>query len=648
MSTAEHIEPLDAFDVRRALRAQGLLAQFNDAGVLAPADVHVAARLGALGGEDDAAVLLGAALAVRAPRLGHVCTDLATAPATVITEGEQPVDVSALAWPALDMWTGGLAVSPLVAAGTDGPTDRPLRLVGTRLYLDRYWREERRVAADLRARSSEPAEGVDTEVLAGGLGRLFPAEAGAPADLQRLAAAAAVIRRLAVVAGGPGTGKTTTVAGILALLDEQAAAAGVAPPRVALAAPTGKAAARMEEAVHEEAGRLDVDAGVRERLLATGASTLHRLLGWRPDSRSRFRHDRGNQLPHDVVVVDETSMVSLSLMAKLVEAVRAGARLILVGDPEQLASVEAGAVLGDIVGPAATSLRMRAATRALLAPVTGQEVPAEDPPETTAVGDGIVVLRHVHRFGGAIAELARAVQRGDEDAALDVLRAGSEDVQWIPVDVADSGVDDALAPMRDDLVDAGRRLYACAQTGDGRGALTALGAMRVLCAHRRGPHGVTTWMARVEGWLAAAIEGYATGGRWYVGRPVLVTANDYGLRLYNGDTGVIVDKGQGRVTAVFERRGEVFELSPARLSAVDTVHAMTVHKGQGSQFAGVAVLLPDAASPVLTRELLYTAVTRAQRRLRIVGTEDSLRTAVTRPIARASGLRDLLWGSPLS
>ncbi|HVM15553.1 MAG TPA: exodeoxyribonuclease V subunit alpha [Egibacteraceae bacterium] len=642
MSTAEHVEPLDAFDVRRAVRAQGLLRAFNDAGVLAPADVHVAGRLGTLGGEDDAAVLLAAALAVRATRLGHVCTDLATAPATVTTEAEQPVDVAALAWPGIDAWTGALTASPLVALGADGPADRPLRLVGTRLYLDRYWREERRVAADLRARSAEPAAGVNPGVLAGGLRRLFPADVDAPVDLQRLAAAAAVVRRFAVVAGGPGTGKTTTVARILALLDEQAGAAGAAPPRVALAAPTGKAAARMEEAVHEEAARLDVDAGLRARLLAAGASTLHRLLGWRPDSRSRFRHDRGNRLPHDVVVVDETSMVSLSLMAKLVEAVRSDARLILVGDPEQLASVEAGAVLGDIVGPAAASLRIRADTRAVLSRATGQPVPAEDPPASTAVGDGIVVLRRVHRFGGAIAELARAVQRGDADKALAVLGSGAEDVRWIPDDVAETGPD-ALASVRDALVDAGRRLAACAHAGDGRGALTALGAMRVLCAHRRGPYGVATWMAHVEGWLAAAIEGYATGGRWYVGRPLLVTANDYGLRLYNGDTGVVIDTGQGRVTAVFERRGEVMEVSPARLSAVDTVHAMTVHKSQGSQFTGVAVLLPDATSPILTRELLYTAVTRAQTHLTVVGPEASIRAAVTRPIARASGLREALW-----
>ena len=418
-------------------------------------------------------------------------------------------------------------------------------------------------------------------------------------------------RRFTVVAGGPGTGKTTTVARILALLDEQAGAAGLPPPRVALTAPTGKAAARLEEAVHTEAATMAVDEEVRGRLRALPASTLHRLLGWRPDSRSRFRHDRDNRLPHDVVVVDETSMVSLSLMAKLVEAVRTDARLVLVGDPDQLASVEAGAVLGDIVGP--------------------------------GTGQGIVVLRRVHRFGGAIAALAVAIQRGDGDGAVEVLRAGGDDIHWIDLDAATADAS-ALRPVRDGVVGAGTRIVEGAQAGDGRAALAALGAMRVLCAHRRGPYGVTEWTAQIERWLATSIPGYGDGGPWYTGRPLLVIENDYTLRLFNGDTGVVVDAGGGQPLAVFERTSGLLEISPRRLGAVDTVHAMTVHKSQGSQFDAVAVILPDASSPILTRELLYTAVTRARQRLIILGPESSIRAAVGRPIARASGLRERLWG----
>ena len=586
----------DAFDARVARGAAGLLAEFNEAGVLASADIHVARRLGLLGGETDESVVLAAALAVRAPRLGHVLVDLAEIHRTATVDADDPVDLSTLGWPEPAAWVAAVAASPLVGE------DRPLRLEGSALYLDRYWREEEQVATDLLALAEEaPA---DPDVLAEGLERLFPGSD----DDQRRAAAIAVRRRLAVVAGGPGTGKTTTVARIVALLEEQT---DNTPPLIALAAPTGKAAARLQEAVHEEATHLDVKPEIRERLLALEASTLHRLLGWKPGSHSRFRHDRGNRLPYDVVIVDETSMVSLSLMARLVEAVRADARLILVGDPGQLTSIEAGAVLGDIVGPAGGK-----------------------------VSEGVVTLRRIHRFGGGIQRLAEAIRTGDAEGAIEALSGESEHIHWIPVDAADTDALDALKPVRDGAVASGRAVIEAARAGDAPKALEHLAAFRVLCAHRRGPYGVATWMPRIESWLAAAVPGFATEGPWYVGRPLLVTANDHAIRLYNGDTGVVVRPSDGgRPTAAFDRSGEIVTFSPARLGAVDTVHAMTVHKSQGSQFGTAAVLLPDAASPLLTRELLYTAVTRAQTRLIVVGTKDAVRAAVDRPIARASGLR---------
>jgi exodeoxyribonuclease V alpha subunit len=455
-----------------------------------------------------------------------------------------------------------------------------------------------------------------------------------------------VLRRLAVVAGGPGTGKTTTVARIVALLAEQSAAAGDPPPLVALAAPTGKAAARLEEAVHEEAIELPVGDPIRDQLLGLQASTLHRLLGWRPGSHSRFRHNRSQRLPHDVVIVDETSMVSLPLMARLVEAIRPSARLILIGDPGQLASIEAGAVLGDIVGPASEGLHMQSSARALLAEATGQTISAEDPAAGVTIGDGIVVLDRVHRFGGGIARVAEAIRRGDADGVISALADTPGEVTWIPVDVSEAASSDALAPVRDSAVAAARDVIGAARAGAAKEALDALGTFRVLCAHRRGPHGVATWTARIEGWLASSIEGFDPQERSYVGRPLLVTENDYELRLYNGDTGVVVAAGDDgdRVSAVFERRGEILEFSPTRLDAVDTVYAMTVHKSQGSQFDTAAVLLPAVSSRILTRELLYTAVTRARRGLILVGTEAAVRAAVGRPIARASGLGWRLWG----
>jgi len=359
------------------------------------------------------------------------------------------------------------------------------------------------------------------------------------------------------------------------------------------------------------------------------------------------------------VIVDETSMVSMELMARLREAVRPDARVVLVGDPGQLTAIEAGAVLRDIVGPAADGLRMRAPMRETLAAAVGREVVATEPPAGVTFGDGIVVLERVHRFGEAIAAVANAIRRGDGDGVIEALRsAPAAEVMWVAADVADDGgrggggfgtVDPsgelALAPVRLEAVASGRAVVSAARDGDGAGALDGLRAFRVLCAHRRGPHGVTTWTAHLERWLAAAIAGFDPAERDYVGRPLLITHNDYELGLYNGDAGVIVRAGpdRDRVSAIFERSGELVAFTPTRLAAVETVYAMTIHKSQGSQFDTAAVVLPDPASRILTRELLYTAVTRARERLILVGTEEMVRAAVGRPVARASGLAERLW-----
>ena len=615
----------DPFEARLALQASGRLRQFNEAGVIAAADVHVARELGRLGGEADETVLLAAALAVRGPRLGHVHVDLSRIRDTAAVDAEEPVDLATLDWPEPDAWVARVGASSLVHLGDTPPPGpparpapaRPLRLVGSWLYLDRYWAEEVGVARALRDIGRSPAPAIDPELLRDGLGRLFGPGASAR---QTLAASTAVTLPWSVVAGGPGTGKTTTVARIVALLYEQAEAAGTAFPLVALAAPTGKAAARLQEAVHAQAAELDVPDRVREELRSLRASTIHRLLGWRPGSSSRFRHDRNQRLAHDVVVVDETSMVSLSLMARLIEALRSGARLILVGDPGQLASIEAGAVLGDIVGDG-----------------NGRRGDAGG----GGAGPEIVVLDRVHRFGGGIAQLATAIRAGDGEAVIAQLRAGTDDVTWLEVDVAER---DALSAVSEPALAAARATVAAARAGDARGALDALGSFRILCAHRRGPYGVATWAGRMEGWLAAELADLDPEDRWYVGRPLLVNENDYELRLNNGDTGVVVALEDGRVAAAFARGEETITHAPSRLSAVDTVYAMTVHKSQGSQFRAAAVLLPAPDSRILTRELFYTAATRAQERLIVAGTEESVRAAVARPVARASGLGRRLWG----
>ena len=282
--------------------------------------------------------------------------------------------------------------------------------------------------------------------------------------------------------------------------------------------------------------------------------------------------------------------------------------------------------------------------RATLRTVTDQSVPATDPPPATTIGDGIVVLRTVHRFGGGIAAVAEAIQHGNAGAAVDALRDGDDaGVDWIELDPGSPDAVGGLHDVRHALVENARRVRDAALAGDAPTALAGLGAVRVLCAHRHGPYGAATWAEFIESWLDCEIDGYRDAGRWYPGRPVLMTQNDYGLRLYNGDLGVIIER-EGRRLAVFERRDGLVAVSPTRLEAIETVHAMTIHKSQGSQFDAVVVVLPPVSSPILTRELLYTAVTRGRRRLVVIGAEDSVRAAVSRPIARASGLRNALWG----
>jgi exodeoxyribonuclease V alpha subunit len=253
------------------------------------------------------------------------------------------------------------------------------------------------------------------------------------------------------------------------------------------------------------------------------------------------------------------------------------------------------------------------------------------------------VLDRVHRYGGAIAQLAVAIRAGDADAVMALLVAGHDDVTWVASDV---GVQDAPAEIREPALICARAVIAAAREGRGPAALQALGAFRILCAHRRGPYGVATWTTRVQSWLAAELEGFDPEERWYVGRPLLIGENDYELGLNNGDTGVIVRRDADHVAAVFERAGETVDHSPSRLSAVDTVYAMTIHKSQGSQFDAAAVLLPDTSSRILTRELFYTAATRARRWLIVAGTEQAVRAAVARPVARASGLGRRLHGPP--
>ncbi len=601
------VEPLGPYDRRLAACGTGLVHDLNVAGLLETPDVQVAQRLGELAGESDESARLALALAVRALRAGSVSLDLALLPETdpqTLAAAAQAAQARGIPLPEPTRWAQALADSELAARSV-------LRVEHGLVYLDRYWQQERFVADTLRAKIGQPAPALDPARLAEAAARVFPAGF----DEQRAAGAAAAQRWTALVTGGPGTGKTTAVAGLLALLVDQAAARSERPPRIALAAPTGKAAARLQEAVAAATARLP--AADRERLGALPAVTMHRLLGWRGAS-TRFRHDRGNRLPHDVVVLDEASMVSLTLMARLLEALRPQARLVLVGDPDQLSSVEAGAVLADLV--------------AGLAPL--------DP-------GAVATLRTSHRFGAGIGELAAAVRDGDAATALRVLHAGRPDVTLL--DPADSAT---LEQVRAIAVRSALALRTAAEAPDESAALAALDGHRLLCAHREGPFGAAHWNRLVERWLAdetGVAVGAAWGREWYAGRPLIVTENDYGLGLYNGDTGVVLADAAGTsdrgapggsaLMALIAAAGAPLRLATSRLASVETMHALTIHKSQGSQATEVTVVLPEQDSRLLTRELLYTAITRAQQHVRVVATDDAIRHAVCRPAQRASGLR---------
>lgn len=579
-----------------ALRATGLLRVFHEAGVLGLADVHVAVRVGRLSGEGDERVLLALALTVQAVRAGSVCLEpLVAASAEYEAVGDH-VDVAELPWPEPLAWLAAIEASPLVTLGPSGPGLRPLRLVGERLYLERHWGQEEELAAQLRSRAAAPPPKPDVDVLSDELAALFgPA---AHDDRQRVACARAAQAWVTVIAGGPGTGKTTTIVRLLALLTRL----GVPPERIALAAPTGKAAARMEAAIATAlAGLPDADA---RALSDIKASTIHRLLGWRPDAHTRFLHEKDDPLPHDVIVVDEMSMVSLQLMVRLLDAVRPNARIVLVGDPDQLASVEAGTVMADI-------------TRA---------PGARD----------VVVLDRNWRFGGSIDSLAAAVRDGDWATALDLLGSGDDAVALCSPD--EVATRERLAHR---LARQGATLIDRARAGDAEGALRALDSHRLLCAHRNGPYGVARWSRRAESIVAAAVPGYGREGEWYIGRPLIVNRNAAHLGLYNGDTGVVIETADGP-RAVFGSGS----FRPWLLEDVATVLALTIHRAQGSQFEAVSVVLPPPTSPLLTRELLYTGITRATSRVELIGTPESVRRAIERPARRASGLADRLWVPP--
>ncbi|WP_448480170.1 exodeoxyribonuclease V subunit alpha [Pseudoxanthomonas mexicana] len=608
-----------------------LLDALHKGGRLRTLDHALAQSLRRLDRDTPDAVLAAAALASLAVAKGHAGVRLGAADALVEAE---------IAWPDATAWTRQLEASRWVDTPDDATAvadpHAPLVLEGGLLYLRRYREYERALALGLQRIATQPVPEAGIEPLALLFARLFPQ--ATHDDRQARAAALALRHALLLVTGGPGTGKTTTTARLLVLLVAQALHAGRASPRIALAAPTGRAAERMAESVRQAVQALAA-MGVDADLLAalpTSGTTLHRLLGTIPDS-PRFRHDGDNPLPFDVVVVDEASMIDLPLMAKLVDAVASGTRLVLLGDPDQLPSVEAGDVLAAILGAAGEGDAMGRGDADVLRPLLGDadstSVLAQEGGEARFPGIRVHLQRGWRQSEALeLAPLAAAVREGDADAALAQLRAGTlSNVHF------HEGLADPLEPQRDALLAHFRALGHAATPAD---ALAQSTRLRLLTAVREGPQGARTLNARIERLLAdGGGSGRAPQGH-FQGQLLIVTENSYRHRLFNGDIGVCLRDAAGTLVAWFpgDDAGNPRAFHPAALPAHESAFAMTVHKAQGSEFDTVWLLLPARGNRVLSRELVYTGITRARRALHVAGSEAVIREALARHAGRWSGL----------
>ncbi len=606
----------------------GRLLQCYQAGLITALDYHFAKFIAAQAGEEADEVILAAALVSHYAGQGDVCVQLGRFAGKALFGSEVAPGLTPLIAPRLARWR--MALRAARAVGNPGDSVPLMLDDADRLYLARFWHYEDTLARDILARAAQDAE-ADRPRLQQGLQRLFKTRADEQ-DWQRIAAAIAVLKRFVVISGGPGTGKTTTVTKLLILLAEQF---GDKHPRIALAAPTGKAAARLSESIKEKKRELPCDERIRAAI-PEEATTLHRLIGVMP-GRAVTRHNRDNPLHLDALVVDEASMIDLPMMCRLLDALPVSARLILLGDKDQLASVEAGSVLGDLCA-AGLQVGYSAELCDDLAILTGDRLEAEAT-RGSRLSDNIVLLRKSYRFdaNSGIGALAQRVNQGEARAAFELFNdLLYQDLDWHSLTRAniESLLVQSAAP--------GYRRYLQAKSP--LEALQRFNAFRVLCALREGPFGVARINETIEKILR--LQGAIAGDeRWYAGRPIMITRNDYGLKLFNGDIGMIwPDAEQDGVLRAFFTLpdGAVRKVLPNRLPEHETAFAMTVHKSQGSEFDEVVLILPDESSPVVSRELIYTAITRAKRCTAIWGTREIFEHGVSRKLERASGLVDRL------
>lgn len=621
-----------------------LFEQAQSCGALRPLDVQFARMIAAesVSDNEQAALMLAAACLSAEAGSGHVCLHLEQLQPDALFDGRFPALASAL-WhlagePDTQQWLALLLQHPAVSNGSS-PT--PLVLQDNRLYLQRMWQNEGAVAAFFNAQEVPGSFlSVDEDRLRDILHSLFDEEtSGSDINWQKVAAAVAATRRISVISGGPGTGKTTTVAKLLAALVQLYPEQKL---RIQLAAPTGKAAARLTDSLGQASLLLPLSAAERE-IFPAEASTLHRLLGAQPGSQ-RMRYHRGNPLHLDVLVIDEASMVDLPMMARLIEALPEQARVIFLGDRDQLASVEAGAVLGDICRFAEQGYSPERAAQ--LSYLTGCPLEPTQVVGPASVRDSLCLLRRSYRFdaGSGIGLLAAAVNAGDSSAAVKVLVSGLSDVTGYPLNETED-----FQPLLDACVSGYTPYLQGVAKGESAGhILAAFGRFQLLCALREGPFGVKGLNERIEQRLnrkGLIRRPAALAGKWYTGRPVMISRNDSALGLFNGDIGIALQDAEGELRVWFQLPGgEVKSVQPSRLPAHETAYAMTVHKSQGSEFEHTLFVLPNHFLPVLTRELVYTAITRAKAKLSLYASEKVFNIATRTRTQRRSGLAQRLSG----
>jgi exodeoxyribonuclease V alpha subunit len=596
---------------------------------LSPLDFHFACFIKELSGAEIPQLLLAAAFLSKHTSEGHVCLDLAPLANSPLMVNDEEIGVC----PSLSQWLDILEQSPVVGHGSDY---RPLILHKSRLYLERYWDYERKLIEFIRDRLIRKHDTINYERLKDGLTRLFPENIFHEVNWQKVAAFVSATRGFSVISGGPGTGKTTTVVKILALLREQVPEGE--PLHFALSAPTGKAAARLKESINKVREQLNCPDAIKKHI-PDDVSTIHRLLGIHADS-SHGRYSSDNPLPFDVVVVDEASMVPLPLMSRLMQALRPDTRFILLGDRDQLASVEAGAVLGDICGNSKINNFSQELCQKIES-TAGEKVKPSGSEQSNGIEDSIVQLQKSYRFSDdtGIGALSRCVKEGDYEKALNLIRKKKfSQITWTNLS---SG--EALLLTLKPYVINGFKEYL--SSDDPFDALTRFDQFRILCAIRNSPYGVVYINSLVEKILKH--QGLINPTRlWYRGRPVMITRNDYNLRLFNGDVGITLPDSEtgGQLRVFFPgHEGSVRKFLPQMLTEYETVYTMTVHKSQGSEFDSILFIMPDRITPILTRELVYTALTRAKNNIIVMGTEKIFRYSVSQRIERASGLKEALW-----